>query len=202
MSDSSEKISSQRRPSLTRYVRWAAKRRARMIEDLVNLRDDAVEWFWRKWRADYINTKWNRPLPEYREELQAIWSIPLSQSRESTTLTDVRLQAWLNEAHKPRRLTWMLWSGCVLPDFRNFPLSIALAVSEQANRMAICPNPECPQKYFLRNRKTRRYCDRPACIEYGQREFKREWWKRVGAKRRVERSGTAKSQNRKGRKRR
>src|SRR5262245_62070011 len=39
-------------------------------------------------------------------------------------------------------------------------------------KMTKCANPDCPSPYFLRHKKTQRFCDRPACIAYGQRILK------------------------------
>jgi hypothetical protein len=155
-----------------------------MIVDIANLRDGAERWFWHKWERDYIQTSWNRSLTEYRNELRAIWAVPLSRTHTQLTLADIRLRTWLVEAQAHSRQTWVFWSGCVYPDYRNLPLSLAVAVSELAPQMAKCENPECPSTYFLRGRKTQRFCDRPACIAYGQREHKRKWWNQNRGKRR------------------
>jgi hypothetical protein len=74
----------------------------------------------------------------------------------------------------------MLLTGCVFPDYRNLPLSLAVAVSEVSPRMIICQNPECPNPYFLKGRSTQRFCERPACTLYGQREHKKKWWAEHG----------------------
>lgn len=198
--NSSEEFKPRPGQQLLRYVRWAAKRRTQMVMDLANLSDDDSVWFWRKWGRDYVQTNWNRPLTEYRDELRAIWSIPLSNTLDWGTLADVRLRSWLAEAHTHNRQTWVLRLACVYPDFRNLPLSLALALSELAPKMAKCENPECPCCYFLKGRKTQRFCDRPICIAYGQRKHKREWWKREGTRRRAAQSKARPKRNRKGRK--
>src|ERR1700687_3352426 len=70
--------------------------------------------------------------------------------------------------------------------------------------MAVCGNPECPSPYFLKARKTQRFCDRPACSAYGQREHKRKWWSEHGEewkqKREMVRQSRARKQRRGGRK--
>lgn len=172
---------------LFQYLRLAAKQRADVIVDLANLRDDAdaEDWFWHRWRREYTRTKFNRPLNKYREELRGIWSVPLSHSPKYATPADVRLRFWLDEAQ--RRQTWTLWKGCVFPDYRNLPLSLAVAVGELTPRMTICQNPECPSRYFLKGRSTQRFCERPACILYGQREHKKKWWAEHGGQWKEER---------------
>jgi hypothetical protein len=189
---SSQTINVRPGPRLFQYLRLAAKRRSEMIFDLANLRDDAKaeDWFWRRWQRVHTRTNWNRPLSEYREELRRIWSVPLSLSREWGTVADVHVRIWLDEAQRPKeplregyatlRPTWTLEMGCVFPDYRNLPLSLAVGVSELAHRMAICENPECPSRYFLKGRSKQRFCELPACIRYGQREHKKRWWAEHG----------------------
>jgi hypothetical protein len=184
--NSSGRIKPRPGPKLFSYLRWAAKRRAGMIVDLANLPDDDEDWFWRRWRGDYIRTNYNRPLCKYRDELQTIWSVPLSPSHEWDTRANIRLRLWLNEAQQQRH-TWRLSAGCVLPDFSNLPLSLAVAVSELAPRMTICQNPKCPIPYFLKGKSTQTFCGQPACIRYGQREHKKKWWAEHGEQWRQER---------------
>ena len=189
MTDNSSQTSKVRPgPRLFRSLCWSAKQRAEMIVDLANLPNDAEDLFWRSWRSVYYTrTNWNRPLSKYRDELRKIWSVPLSDSNKWDTLANVRLRYWLNEAHQHQRWTWTLLTGCVVPDFRNLPLSLALGVSELAPRMAICQNPDCPNRYFLKGRSKQRFCERPACTLYGQREHKRKWWAEHGERWKQER---------------
>jgi hypothetical protein len=65
----------------------------------------------------------------------------------------------------------------VAPNYSILPLSLAIGVSELRPKMAVCANPECPQPYFFKGRITQRYCDRPACVIYAQREHKKKWWR-------------------------
>ena len=54
-------------------------------------------------------------------------------------------------------------------------------------KMTKCANPDCPSPYFLRHKKTQRFCDRPACLAYGQRIHKLNWWREHGEQKRVAR---------------
>jgi hypothetical protein len=47
-----------------------------------------------------------------------------------------------------------------------------------AGRLALCINPDCQAPYFVRKRKTQKYCESGPCKEQAQREQKREWWTR------------------------
>lgn len=176
--NSSEEIKLRPGPALFWYLRWAAARRALMLDDLANLPDDAVGLFWKKWGKEYIQSNSDRPLISYRDELRKIWSLPISYKPDADTLVNVTQTRWLAETRQ--RSTWRTWAGCVFPNFRLLPLSLAVAVGELAPRMAICANQECPQRYFLRKRRKQGFCDRPACIAYGQRQHKLKWWKENG----------------------
>ena len=45
-----------------------------------------------------------------------------------------------------------------------------------AGKTAICANPNCPTPYFIRQRKSQKYCEQGPCVEQAQREQKRLWW--------------------------
>jgi hypothetical protein len=79
----------------------------------------------------------------------------------------------------------------IVPDYRIFALSLAFALNNFWCRLGVCDNPEC-KDYFVRSRKTQKFCDRPNCLLYGQRKYKREWWQKDGdqwRKNRAERQG-------------
>jgi hypothetical protein len=54
----------------------------------------------------------------------------------------------------------------------------------RSGRAKVCANPECPAPYFVANKARDRYCS-PACLQPFQRQWKRDWWNRVGSKRRA-----------------
>jgi hypothetical protein len=70
----------------------------------------------------------------------------------------------------------------VLPNYFLLPLALALGITEAGAKTAVCANPECPAPYFLKRRRTQRFCDRPACLAYGQRQHKLDWWRKQKAK--------------------
>jgi hypothetical protein len=47
-----------------------------------------------------------------------------------------------------------------------------------AGKTAVCANPDCPNPYFIRKRKSQKYCEAGPCVEQAQREQKRKWWNR------------------------
>jgi hypothetical protein len=48
----------------------------------------------------------------------------------------------------------------------------------QAGKTAICANKDCPSPYFIRKRKTQKFCETGPCVKQSLREKKREWWNR------------------------
>jgi hypothetical protein len=53
-----------------------------------------------------------------------------------------------------------------------------------AGKLGFCGNPDCPAPYFRKKRKTQKYCEEGACVQYAQRQYSLDWWNRVGKKRR------------------
>jgi hypothetical protein len=47
-----------------------------------------------------------------------------------------------------------------------------------AGKTAICANPDCHSPYFIKKRKTQKYCESGPCTEKAQRDQKRDWWTR------------------------
>lgn len=54
-------------------------------------------------------------------------------------------------------------------------------------RLGVCENPDCPAPYFRKKRKTQRFCEQGPCVQYAQRHYSLDWWRREGKKRREER---------------
>lgn len=156
---------------------WAKARRG-MLVDLANLSDDRVKWFEERWRWEYLKRDDDPPLLDFRDRLRGMWTSGTVQAK------GLAIGRWVRIATSNNRLSWCVLSGrqgrWVHPNYYLLPLSLAIAVSELGPQMARCPNPECPAPYFLKGRKTQRYCERPACIAYGQRQHKLKWWSAHG----------------------
>lgn len=145
-----------------------------MLPALANLRDDGLSVFLKQFRGDYAAEDF-LALYGYRNDLRKIWE----GDRQAMA---VMVSAWVKLANKRRPYCAMTISGTrgqyvrVVPNDGILPLALALGVSELWPKMAVCGNPECPNPYFLKGRKKQRFCERPACSAYGQREHKRNWW--------------------------
>lgn len=155
---------------------WKRIRLETLLE-LANLPDFESDRFIGKIgkRHYYLDSfRWN-PL-KYRDELRKIWSGDHSD-------LDRILNDWIQQAAGKRPFHVFTGRYCtVIPAYDMFPLALAFGVSELLPKMAVCENPECSNRYFIRARKTQRFCEIPACAAYGQREHKRKWWSEHGEK--------------------
>jgi hypothetical protein len=60
---------------------------------------------------------------------------------------------------------------------------VLLHLLESTERTLVCPNPNCPARFFFRKKNRQRYCS-PECAAVGQLEAKRKWWRTTGEKQR------------------
>lgn len=155
--------------------------RREMVLDLANLTDGWCERF-RK-RFAILDPRMNdSAVLQLREQLRRFWSGDdhYQDSRKEFFRCGL-LHFWLSQARLSPRDLWVVGTyrdgtHSVEPNDSLLPLSLAFAASELTSVMGICGNPHCPQKYFLKGRRTQRFCDRPACAAYGQRQHKLKWW--------------------------
>lgn len=174
--------------AIMREISPTSRSRREMVLALANLEDGDHEIFWRQFLGDYeaqdlktlsFNVPGGFRIYEYRDSLRKIWKGDL----QATTNVVSEWVEQANKRHPYRTLEHTNQRGqsvLVLPNYSILPLSLALTVSELRPKMAICGNPGCPNRYFLVGRKTQKFCDRPACAAYGQREHKRKWWNEHG----------------------
>jgi hypothetical protein len=62
---------------------------------------------------------------------------------------------------------------------------ILFMVDHAARRLALCANPNCEAKFFVRSRRTQKYCDLSACFQEGHRIAARKWWDAKGQQKRA-----------------
>lgn len=153
---------------------------------LANLREDGCSYFRRKlYFPNDPMLQDDRMLLKYRDQLRLLWN------REPNW--QGVLDGWLELCRANQIRTWVVsaWADgtySVEPSDMFFPLSLAIAAGEWMAKMMVCGNPDCPAPYFLKTRKTQRFCERGPCVAYGQRQHALNWWNRVGAKRRAMKS--------------
>lgn len=135
-------------------------------------------------------------LRTYRDELRSVWMLPLGYARV--------LDAWTRR-HQVDPNAWSipLWIAgpdSVEPNPTHLGLLLTMAIRDNVNRLAHCPNLDCPNRFFLKTRKNQKVCDRPACTKFVQREHKRKWWNNNGpewrAKNRTKKQARTKKRSR------
>jgi hypothetical protein len=162
-----------KRSLLGEIDRHYARRRSDLALSLASMRDDSTDHF-RK-RFPQLGQVSDSSLLRMRDWLRGFWSAADSTKRLGW------LSSWLEEAWRSRLNPFVVSSMAdgthrVEPHPANLPLILALAASESSLKMGVCENPECPQKYFFKGRKTQRFCDMPACLVFGQKQHRLEWW--------------------------
>lgn len=147
-----------------------------ILLDLVHLEDGGTGLFWK--RHWYFRRRpSDNNLDKYRQLLHQFWS-------GDRALLSALLGELLFDAANKNTAPWLVEGpnpeACqIVPDYRIFALSLAFAVNNFRGRFGVCHNPEC-KDYFIRSRKTQKFCDRPNCLLYGQREYKKIWWRTEG----------------------
>ncbi|KKM97051.1 hypothetical protein LCGC14_1172020 [marine sediment metagenome] len=172
---------------LLRFLRKEGRRR--LLLDLANLRPvfrtaSGGDPAYRKFRG-----YWGRLYPTQTEELvglrdglRKVWN-PKTPTNEKQAVLDSWM-AWCPPGFQGIGYsTWLaVWGKDEpSPDRHNLRAALALGVLDQWRRFAVCGNGDCWHPYFLKQRKTQRYCSEE-CAEPSQRKMKRESWKKHGKK--------------------
>lgn len=148
------------------------KRRQEILLDLANLDDELCERFRKRFpMLDVSATKHDTAILNLRDQLRSLW-------RKEDRL-GAALRSWVHSLSGSQTWTVGTWKDgthSIEPRCECLPLCLAIGVSEWGPKMAICENPDCPERYFLKGRKTQRFCDRRPCAAYGQRQHKLDWW--------------------------
>ena len=100
----------------------------------------------------------------------------IKDTRDDSPLEPVPLivcKAWL--AHPRLAIDWK--SQKIEPDPSCLEAVLAYACVEHSDRLRYCQNPECREPYFWAERKDQQFCSKD-CGSYGQKESKRNWWRR------------------------
>jgi hypothetical protein len=151
-----------------------------VLVELANLRDDSCSRFRKAFPMLDVSSPAHLDdgvILRLREQLQILWR------REKEEDPAIYLNGWLIQSSKSRLLKWVVWSNSdgtytVAPNYGILSLLLAFATSAWQAKMAVCKNPDCLRKYFLKSRNTQRFCDNDACLAYGQRQHKLAWWEK------------------------
>lgn len=78
--------------------------------------------------------------------------------------------SWVFKAGNAELVAEDLWSAiCVL-----------FLRDHAAHKTAVCAHPNCPAPYFIKKRKTQKFCEAGPCVEYGARQRANKWWQAHG----------------------
>jgi hypothetical protein len=155
-------------------VAW---RRGRLL-DLANLKGPDCEPFWRA--TPDLPRESDSELLKVRNEVRAV----LDRGSTDGNQFSATLNRWLrwrpqgSECASPFVVNAHIRSIRINPG--NLRVFLAFAVNELLGKVGHCANPNCPAPYYIKRKKKYRFCDRPACQAFGQRQHKREWWRKHG----------------------
>ena len=144
---------------------------------------DLMRRFRALWERKLLIYETDEELLTIRDELRNIFE-------NGKTVAAQIMGGWNTPRRRPGeiKLLFVDIHGTQLPlphiELRHVLVMVILGVLP---KMTKCANPECPTPYFLRHKKRQRFCDRLACLAYGQRIHKLNWWREHGEKGRAAR---------------
>jgi hypothetical protein len=163
-----------------------------------NMQDDkAAGWaFYDRWGTLMAETA--DPKSFTPEKLESFWrakgfDCPLI----SLELRDALRQAWRGEpagkgeltlryiedsAGRYMKFSWVFKAGraeLVAEDLWS-AICVLFLRDRAAHKTAVCENPDCPAPYFIRKRKTQKFCEAGPCVDYGARLRANKWWQSHG----------------------
>lgn len=156
------------------------RERPRLLIELANMRDDGLSIFRRNF--SYFQPETDLFLLNVRDSLRQVW---LGSARTSgkQKLVDALMAASFARPHAGPHsagIRALLPVGHLVVSPLNFRAQLAIAILEHWQRFAVCNNPECPARYFLRKRKDQKYCERGECTRHGLRRSAKKWWNAHG----------------------
>ena len=151
-----------------------------LLEDLASLKKDCSQ-FRRKWDRMFLRGETDEDLLTLRDELQAAWERgPQELDALASRLAYRKYRGQEYGKVKWHKFTLRNGDHISVPIFFDLPRALSLAILELSPRLACCANPGCFQLYFLKGRSKQRFCDVPACAQFGQRQHKLKWWRQHG----------------------
>ena len=166
-----------------------------LLTDLANMGENAVQTFRGKWWHFYQHPRLpsDARLLKYRDELRLLWlnvskppvppEIPPRAkdlfedwTQEERTLEEHVCGHWLVEPGRKWKIEWTRDTRRISPNPAFLPGMLAFGCVEYGNRLAYCWNPDCVARFFIGDRKGRKFCS-PACAKPAKRAAKRKWWR-------------------------
>jgi hypothetical protein len=172
--------------------------------ELANLREDGMSRFRQMWDR-YYGKYTNDELLLRRDELQMLWAKRSSRLRANFTekdlenligiaptrrtkalcekvearfpdpLEQVICEHWLRQKNQRWNVTWTAREKRVKADPQFLPSVLALGCLQNADRLCVCRNLECPARFFMGSRSDRKYCS-DECARPAKRAAKLNWW--------------------------
>lgn len=147
----------------------------KLLLDVANLHDAGWQRFFRRWMP-LLSEK---VVFDLRDSLRAIWERKVSVEQANSILA--RWLVWISKSYAPEYMVfpWTpdIRTGRLLPNPRDLPVRLVMAVLEHYPRLAKCANPECVVPYFIAKRKSQRFCERGECTRYAQNQYALKWWR-------------------------
>ena len=146
-----------------------------LLLDVANLHDAGWQRFFRKWLPGLSE----KNVFTLRDSLRAIWERKASDEQITSVLT--RWLVWNTKSYSPEYFVspWTpdFRTGRLLPNWRDLPVRLVMAVLEHFPKLAKCANPDCVVPYFIAKRKSQRFCERGECTRYAQNQYALKWWR-------------------------
>ncbi len=173
-----------------------------LLYELANLVDTGMGKFWRsdvrkKLLRHYLS---DDDLLSLRGEVQKFWNpnVPLDEK-------NAVLAAWLRPGPVPELNPFLpkFKSGAMQTNPSNIRVTLAVAIlyvaqigcAKAHSLMAFfgyCENPDCAARYFIKMRRTDKYCGSEDCKTYASTKRQGKWWRNSRSKSARERHRTGK----------
>jgi hypothetical protein len=147
----------------------------RLIEDFLNWPSDpqSILRFTRKYGP-------LQDLPVVGKEFEVFWHPWTLDQRRLRSLWRKKSFFDLNERERSNgtlafRNGWLTYRASNLFVYLYMDL-----ITCEAKRLRICKRADCPNPYFIAGHLKQRFCS-DLCAEWGQREWKKQWWTEHGA---------------------
>ena len=104
------------------------------------------------------------------------------------------------QARLYNKTRWLFANGGIqlIPDSLWSTICMLFLRDHAAHKTGFCANPECANPYFLRKRRTQKYCEAGPCVAYAQRRYSLSYWNREGRERRKNKQRKKASKSRRG----
>ncbi len=154
-----------------------------MLREFVNIQDE-------KGAVRFVN-KWGQLRKDHPPE-KLVWASKLFKKIWNQELSTAEIEDQLelvlgmnvieqNGEHVYLRPAMGVdWTGSrIRVKVRDLFDSLAVTLLVNSKRLRICANKACPARYFIARRSDQKYCPGD-CVQIGQAESKKRWWKESG----------------------